>query len=201
MPHERAGAGVRRGIGVGPEAVSCRWRSDRGWRSGGGRCEAEPGLGRPGQTPEELVGGLDHRPAGLADEVGVGERGELVGGRAVPEVGVDDHAEVLEVLEVAVDGREVDVGGALPGPLRPAPRRSGGPRPRRGPPTGCAGRRWPGPRGRGRGSSTSSTEETSAPRRAAAICGACPTVRSLQADSCQPTCTCVNLRIWVHAAS
>ena len=38
--------------------------------------------------------------------VGVG--GQVVDGRAVPEVGVGDHADLLEQLERAVDGRDVD---------------------------------------------------------------------------------------------
>ena len=38
-------------------------------------------------------------------------RGQVVGGGAVPEVGVHDDPEALKLLEVPVDGREVDVGG------------------------------------------------------------------------------------------
>ena len=63
-----------------------------------------------GQAPEELVRGLQGRPARLADEVAVGQGSQLVGGGAVPKVGVDDDAELLEVLQVAVDGRDVDLG-------------------------------------------------------------------------------------------
>jgi hypothetical protein len=42
----------------------------------------------------------------------MGERGELVRGRAVSKVGVNDHAQALELLEVAVDGGDVHVRGA-----------------------------------------------------------------------------------------
>ena len=63
------------------------------------------------RVAEEILGGLEHRPAGLADQMAVGLGGQVVGGRAVAQVGVDDDPEPLELVEVAVDGREVDVGG------------------------------------------------------------------------------------------
>jgi len=42
----------------------------------------------------------------------VGERGELVGGTAVSQMGVDDYAKALQLLEVSVDGGYVHVRGA-----------------------------------------------------------------------------------------
>jgi hypothetical protein len=65
-----------------------------------------------GQVREQLDRSLDHRSALLTDEVGVGICGELVCRRAVPEVRVHDHAEPLELIEIAIDGRQVDVRGA-----------------------------------------------------------------------------------------
>ena len=46
----------------------------------------------------------------LAQEVPVDGARQVVGGRAVTEVRVHDDAEALELIEVAIDGREVDVG-------------------------------------------------------------------------------------------
>ncbi len=54
--------------------------------------ETELGFHRLRQAPEELVRGLQGRPARLADEVAVGQGSQLVGGGAVPKVGVDDDA-------------------------------------------------------------------------------------------------------------
>ena len=49
------------------------------------------------------LGDLDQAPALLAHEVPVHRRREVVGRRPVTEVGVDDDAEALELLEVAID--------------------------------------------------------------------------------------------------
>ena len=49
-------------------------------------------------------------PHSSQHEVAVGAGGQMVRGRAVPEMGVDDHAQSLEVVEVPVDGREVHFG-------------------------------------------------------------------------------------------
>ena len=59
---------------------------------------------------EELLGCLNDRPAGLADEVPVALGGEVVGRRAMAEMGMDDDTEPLELLEVAIDGRQVHIG-------------------------------------------------------------------------------------------
>ena len=66
----------------------------------GGRCERR----------EELITDFEHRPAPFADKMAVRRGGEVVGRRAVPEVHVGDNAEAFEFLEVAVDGRDMDVG-------------------------------------------------------------------------------------------
>ena len=50
-------------------------------------------------------------PADQVHVVGVG--GQVVGRRPVMEVGVGDHADVLEQLERAVDGGDVDAAGGL----------------------------------------------------------------------------------------
>ncbi len=39
-------------------------------------------------------------------------RSQLIGGRAVPEVRVHDYSEPLHIVQVAIDGRDMDVGGA-----------------------------------------------------------------------------------------
>ncbi len=72
--------------------------------------KAQLGLCRPGQTSEHLVGSLDHGAAVGTDEMGVGVRSKQVARWTVTEVGVGDDPEVLEVLEIAVDGGQVDVG-------------------------------------------------------------------------------------------
>ena len=48
----------------------------------------------------------------LADEVAVDRAGEVVHGGGPPEVGVDDEAQGLELLEHPVDGRGADLGRA-----------------------------------------------------------------------------------------
>ena len=75
--------------------------------------EGELRLGRPGQATEELVGRLDHGAAHLTDEMAVGRRGEVVRGRAVAKMGVDDDAKAFELFEVPVDRRQVDIGGLV----------------------------------------------------------------------------------------
>ncbi len=66
--------------------------------------EAESCFRPAGQSEEQVVWCLDQRAALLADEMCMRLRGQLVGGRAVPEMGVHDHPEKLEVLQVPVDG-------------------------------------------------------------------------------------------------
>jgi len=79
--------------------------------------ESVPLPGRPGESHEQFVGGLDRSPAVLADEVAVRSLGKMVGGRPVPEVGVDHHAEPLEFVEVPVHGGQCDVGSVRLNPL------------------------------------------------------------------------------------
>ena len=74
------------------------------------KLEAEAPLGTLGHRLEQVVRSLDRRAAHLADEVAVGLGRQVVGRRAVPEVGVDDDAEALELLEVAIHRGGVDVG-------------------------------------------------------------------------------------------
>ena len=69
-------------------------------------------LGPVGEADEQLVGCLDRAAAVLAHEMAMGAGGQVVGGRAVPEVGMDDDPEPFELLEVPVDGGEVDVGSS-----------------------------------------------------------------------------------------
>lgn len=66
-------------------------------------------LGRFAQLVEELLGRLEHRAALLADEVAVTLAREVIGRRAVAEMGMDDHAKSLELLEVSIDRREMHV--------------------------------------------------------------------------------------------
>jgi hypothetical protein len=57
-----------------------------------------------GQAPEELVRRLHRCATGLAHEMAVGTGGQMVGRRSVTEVRVDHDAELLEFLEIPVDG-------------------------------------------------------------------------------------------------
>jgi hypothetical protein len=71
--------------------------------------EAESGLGLFGQVTEHVAGSFYGGPALLADQMAVGPSGQVVGGRAVRQVGVQHDSQPLEFVEVAVDGREVDI--------------------------------------------------------------------------------------------
>ena len=75
--------------------------------------EPELALGLAGQFGEELISRFDPLPAPVADEVGMGVRGQQVGGRPMAQMGVLDDAQLLELLQIAVDGREMDIGGPL----------------------------------------------------------------------------------------
>ena len=69
------------------------------------------------QPPLELVdqigGGIDHRPAAVADDMDVVVLGRPVGRRTVAEVGVAHQADLLEELEGPVDGSEVHLGDGV----------------------------------------------------------------------------------------
>ena len=125
--------------------------------------EAELALAVPGQAPEQLVGCLQRRPARLADEVAMGLGGQLVGGRTVPQVGVDDDPELLRGPPGC--GRWSRGGRRAPGPALPrrAPRRSGARPLRRAPPARIRREAVARPPGRGPAASTSSTEDTRSP--------------------------------------
>jgi len=62
------------------------------------------------QRREEPIADFEHRSALFADEMAVCCRGEVIGRGAMSQVDVGDDSEPLKLLEVAVDGREVDVG-------------------------------------------------------------------------------------------
>ena len=93
--------------GVSPPG---RPRSGRARRSGGVDVEVEARTAACGQAAEDLVGRLDHGAALLAHEVAVGAGRQVVGGRAVPEMGVDHHTQPLEIVEVPVDRGDVHLG-------------------------------------------------------------------------------------------
>jgi glutamate-1-semialdehyde 2,1-aminomutase len=71
--------------------------------------EPEAITGTFGEGSEDVLGRFDHGATGLAHEVPVGLRREVVGGGAVTEVGVHDDSETFQLIEVAVDGREVHI--------------------------------------------------------------------------------------------
>lgn len=72
--------------------------------------EVEPGGGKSREPSKDLVRSLDHRAAFLTDEVPVRPCGQMVGGGTVSEMGVDDDAQALQIVEISVDGRHVDFG-------------------------------------------------------------------------------------------
>lgn len=72
--------------------------------------EAVGRLDGPAQRGQRPLRHGDDLPAGLAHQVVVQIVGQVVRGRPVAEVDVDDHAEISEGVEAAVDRRAVDVG-------------------------------------------------------------------------------------------
>src|SRR3954465_8974405 len=82
--------------------------------------DGEPVLGRDPahRTLDDLCRHLLDASALPADEVEVVRVvGGVVGRRAVAEMGVGDEAELLEQLERAIDGRDVDAAGGAAYPL------------------------------------------------------------------------------------
>jgi len=71
--------------------------------------EPKPLSRRSVQTPEEIVGHVQYGATLLADEMAVRAVREVVGRRTMPDVRVHDDAETLQLLEVAIDRREVHV--------------------------------------------------------------------------------------------
>lgn len=61
------------------------------------------------QTPEEIVGHVQDGAALLADEMAMRAVRQVVGRRTMPDVRVHDDAETLQLLEVAIDRREMHV--------------------------------------------------------------------------------------------
>jgi hypothetical protein len=72
-----------------------------------GEPESDPSV--LGQAVEQLFGYLNELPALLAHEVTVHGCGQVIRGGAMPEVGVDHDTQALQLIEVAIDGREMDV--------------------------------------------------------------------------------------------
>ena len=60
--------------------------------------------------PKPRVIDLRHRAALLADEMSVGRRSDVVRRWSVAEVDVLDNAESLQLVQVAVDRREMNIG-------------------------------------------------------------------------------------------
>ena len=71
----------------------------------------EVGNGPTSQVGEEPVCNLHMRAASLADQVAVRRAREVVGGWAVSEMSMYDHAQAFEFLEVAIDRRDRDIRG------------------------------------------------------------------------------------------
>lgn len=74
--------------------------------------ETELFLGAFGEAHEQLVGCFEGVAAVLADEVTVRAGGQVVRGRSMSEMGMDDDPEALELFQVAIDGRQVHVRGS-----------------------------------------------------------------------------------------
>ena len=112
--------------------------------------EPELCLGRAGQALEQLVRSLHSGTAVVADEVGVGRGRQLIGGRAMAQVGVDDRPR--GAVGRPGCGRWWTCSRPVPGPLRqrPVPRRSGGLRHGRARQEGLGATAWPDRPGRGR---------------------------------------------------
>src|SRR6201996_44130 len=76
--------------------------------------ESLVGLQGRNQRPGHVRADLGDLPAAPADQVHVvGVLSQVVGGGAVPEVGVGHHAQLFEQLQRAVDGGDVDAAGRL----------------------------------------------------------------------------------------
>jgi hypothetical protein len=71
--------------------------------------ESQAALRAVGHRLEEVLRGLDGVAADFAHEVAVRLGGQVVRRGAVPQMVVDDDAEALELLQVPVDSRRVDV--------------------------------------------------------------------------------------------
>ena len=71
--------------------------------------ETELLLGAVGQVREQFVRCLDRLATVFAYEVAMGACGQVVRGRSVSEMGMDDNSESFQLLQVAIDRRQVDV--------------------------------------------------------------------------------------------
>lgn len=72
--------------------------------------EAVPRPGASGQALEQLVWRLEDIAALLADEMAVSTSREVIGRRAMAKVGMDDDTHPLQIFQIAIDRREMDVG-------------------------------------------------------------------------------------------
>ena len=72
--------------------------------------KAVPRLGAFGQALEQLVRCLENVSAFLADKMTVSARCQVIGRRSMAKVGMDDHPHPLQILQIAIDRREVDIG-------------------------------------------------------------------------------------------
>ena len=71
--------------------------------------ETEFLLGAVGQVHEQFVRRPDSLATVLAHEVAMGACGQVVRGRSVSEMGMDDNPESFQLVQVAIDRRQVDV--------------------------------------------------------------------------------------------
>ncbi len=71
--------------------------------------EAELGVGGLGQTTEETFRGLDQFAARFTHEVSVGRSGQVIRRGPMTQVGVDDDPKTLQLVEISIDRRDVNV--------------------------------------------------------------------------------------------
>jgi len=76
---------------------------------GGVDLEPESFLCLAREFDEEIGRDIDSRCAPFADQVAVGNGGQVVAGGPVPEVDVDDDVRTLKLFEIPIDGRQVHV--------------------------------------------------------------------------------------------
>lgn len=62
-----------------------------------------------GQSGEQGIWSLNHLAAGFADEVPVRRSRQVIGGRPVAKVRVNDDTQPLQLIEVPVNSRQVDI--------------------------------------------------------------------------------------------
>ena len=90
--------------------VAARPATSRDGKVIGMDLETVSGLRGLGQFREYFAWGFDGGTAVLAYQVAVGEGCQVVGGGAVGQMSVHYHAYSFELVEIAVDGGQVDIG-------------------------------------------------------------------------------------------